>query len=104
MNSRYEDIRKELGFGDMDDKEDNEELKKFIKSTLEWMTKHFMKGFEFLASQLGGNSTAGSSSSSPHVENNTNGEAIFLKSGPHNRPHEFKNQSGPEIPKFLESK
>ena len=63
-----------------------------------------MQGFELLASQLGGKSTPGSSSSSPHNEKKTNGEAFFSKTGPHNRPHEFKNQNGPTIPKFLESK
>ena len=68
------------------------------------MTKHFMQGFELLAIQLGGKSTPGSSSSSPHVENKNNGEAIFWEIGPHNQPHDFKNQSGPTIPKFLESK
>ena len=34
INSMYEEIRKELGFGDMADKEDNEDLKKFIKEYL----------------------------------------------------------------------
>ena len=27
-----------------------------------------------------------------------------MKAGPHNRPHDFKNQTIPTIPKFLESK
>ena len=63
-----------------------------------------MQGFELLVGQLGGKSTPRSSSSSPHVENNTTGEAIFSNTGPHYRPHEFKNQNGPGIPKFLESK
>ena len=63
INSRYENIRKELGFGDIADKEYNEDLKTFIKASLEGMTRHFMQGFKFLASQLGGKSTPGSSSS-----------------------------------------
>ena len=88
----------------MDDKGYNEALNKFIKSSLEGMTKHFMQGFELLASQLGGKSTPGSSSSSPHDEKKTNGEAIFSKTVPHNRPQEFKNQTGTSIPNFLESK
>ena len=75
----------------MDDKEDNEDITTFIKASLEGMTKNFMQGFELLASQLGGKSTPGSSSSSPHVEKKTNGEAIFSKNGARNRTHEFKN-------------
>ena len=66
----------------MDDKEDNEDLKTFIKESLEGMTKHFMQVFELLASQLGGKPTPGSSSSSPHDEKKTNGETIFSKAGP----------------------
>ena len=104
INSKYEEIRKELGFGDMVDKEDNEDLKTFIKASLEGMKKNFMQGFELFASQLGGKSTAGSSSSSPHDEKKTNGETIFSKTGPHKRPHEFKNWTRPAIPMFLESK
>ena len=57
-----------------------------------------------MSSQLGGKSTPRSSSSSPHNEKRTNGEAIFSKIGPHNQPHEFNNQNKSEIPKFLESK
>ena len=69
------------------------------------MTKHFMQGFELLASQLGSKLTPESSSSTPHEERKTHGEeAIFSKTGPHNQPHVFRNQSGPTIPKFLESK
>ena len=88
----------------MDDKENNGDLKTLIESYLECITKHFMQGFELLASELGGKSTPRSSSSSPHVEKKTNGEAIFLKTGPHKKPHEFNNHNGPAIPKFLESK
>ena len=47
------------------------------------MTKHFMQGFELLAIQLGGKSTPGSRSSSPHDEKKANGETIFSKTGPH---------------------
>ena len=61
----------------MDNKENIKEIKTFIKSYLEGMTKHFMQGFELLVNQLGGKSTPGSSSSSPHVEKKTNGETIF---------------------------
>ena len=69
------------------------------------MTKHFMQGLKLLASQLGSKSTPRSSSSTPHDERKTQGEeAIFSKNGPHNRPCDFKNQNGPAIPKFLESK
>ena len=59
-----------------------------------------MQVFKLLASHLGGKSTLASSSSSPHVEKKTNGEAIFSNIGAHNQPHEFKNKNGPEIPKF----
>ena len=55
------------------------------------MTKHFMQGFELLASQLGSKSTQGSSNSTPHDENNTYGEVIFSNTGPQNQPHELKN-------------
>ena len=68
------------------------------------MTKHFMQGFELLAGQLGIKSAPQSSSSTPHDERKTHGESIFLKTGPHNRPHELKNQNGPAIPNFLDSK
>ena len=61
----------------------NEDLKTFIKSYLEGMTKHLMQWFELLAIQLGGKSTPRNSSSSPHDEKKTNGEAIFSNSGPH---------------------
>ena len=88
----------------MGEKDDNEDLKTFFKTNLENMTRNFMQGFELLASQLGGKSTPGSSSSSPHVEKKTNGEAIFSKTGPHNRPHELKNKNGPALPNFLDSK
>ena len=63
-----------------------------------------MQWLEFMASQLESKSTPGSSSSTPHDEGKTHGETIFSKTGPHNRPHELKNQNGPAIPKFLESK
>ena len=53
INSRDEEIRKEIGFGDMVDKEDNEDLKTFIKVSLEGMNKHFMQGFKLLAIKLG---------------------------------------------------
>ena len=59
-----------------------------------------MQIFELLAHQLGGKSTLESTSSSPHDVKNTDGETIFSNTGPHNRPHEFKNQNGPAIPKF----
>ena len=85
----------------MAEKEDNEELKTFIKSDLEGMTKHFMQGFELLGSQLGGKSTPESSSSSPHVEKKTNGEAIFSKIRPHNQPHELKNHVKPPTGSLL---
>ena len=41
-NPSYAEIRKELGFGDMEGKEDNGDLKTFITSDLESMTKHLM--------------------------------------------------------------
>ena len=88
----------------MSHKEDNQDLKNFIKSSLEGMTKILMQGLDLLAIQLRGKSTPKSSSSSPHDEKKTNEEAIFSKNGPHNLPHEFKNKNGPTIPKFLKSK
>ena len=51
----------------MDDKEDKEDLKTFMKSHLEYMTRHFMQGFELLSSQLGTESTPGGSNSTPHA-------------------------------------
>ena len=88
----------------MSDKEDNEDLKTFIKLSVEGKTKHFMQGFELLDSQLGGKSTPGSSSGSPHDEKKTNRETNFLNIGPHNRPHQFKNKNVHAIHKFLDSK
>ena len=69
-NPSYEEIRKELGFGDMEGKEDNGDLKKFITSSLYSMAKHLMQGFELMARQLGSNSAPGSSST-PHDERKT---------------------------------
>ena len=80
----YKEIKAKLGLGDMDEKENNEEIKKLLKVDLEGMTKHFMQGFEYFSSQLRGKSTPESSSSSPHDEKKTHGEAIFSKTGPHN--------------------
>ena len=88
----------------MDEKENNEDLETFMKSDLEGMEKHFMQGFELLASQLGSKSTPGSSSSIPHDEGKTNGETIFSKTGPHKIPLELKNKNGVEIAMFLGSK
>ena len=50
----------------MGDKEDNEDLKKLLKISLENMTRHFMQGFKWLDNQLGGKSTLGISNSTPH--------------------------------------
>ena len=86
VNSEYEKIREKLGIGNMGDKEDIEDLKTFLKTNLENMTRHFMQGFELLASQLRGNSTLGSSNSTPHNEKKTYGEAIFSNIGPHKQP------------------
>ena len=58
---------------------DNEGLKKFIKEALEGMKKHFIQGFEFLASQRRGKSTPESCSSSPHDEKRTNGKPFFQR-------------------------
>ena len=97
-------IKAKLGLEDMGDKENHEDLKTFIKETMEGMSKIFMQGLEFFAIQLMGKSTFGSGSSSAHEERKNHGEAIFSKNRPHNRPHEFINKNGPTIPKFLESK
>ena len=61
----------------MNDKENIEELTKFIMEYLEGMNKIFMQWFEVSSIQLGGNSTPRSSNSSPHDDRKTNGEAIF---------------------------
>ena len=71
---------------------------------MEFMSNNFMQGFELFSSQLMGNSTFKSGSSSPHEERKTHGEAIFPNTRPHNKPHELRNQNGLAIPKFLESK
>ena len=77
VSSFYKEIKEKLGLRDMDEKENNEDLKKSIKSYIEGINKHFMQEFKFLANQLGGKSTPRSNSSSPHDEKKTNGEAIF---------------------------
>ena len=53
VSSLDKEIKEKLGFRDMDDKGDNEDLKKFIKEALECMTKHLMQGFELLGIQVG---------------------------------------------------
>ena len=75
----------------MEEKEDKGDLKKFITSSLESMTKNIIQGFGLLVGQLGSKSTPRSSSSTPHDEGKTNGETNFPKTRPHNRPHDFKN-------------
>ena len=57
-----------------------------------------------MASQLRGKLAVGSRNSLHHEEKKTYGETSFLNTGPHNRPHEFKNRTIPTVPKFLESK
>ena len=52
----------------MDDKRDNEDLKKFIKEALEGMTKQLMQGFELVPKQLMGKLAAGGSRSFHHGE------------------------------------
>ena len=84
--------------------DDKEEFKTFIKSYFDDITKKLMQVFKFMARELGGKLVVGGSSSSHHEEKNTYGENIFSRTGPHNRPHEFKNQTRPTIPNFLESK
>ena len=72
---------------------------------MEGMPKIFIQGLELFVIQLMGEFTFESGSSSPHEERKTHGEeAIFSKARPHNRPHEFRSQSVPTIPKFLQSK
>ena len=61
----------------MNDKENIEELTKFIMEYLEGMNKIFMQWFELLSIQPGGKSAPRSSNSSPHDDRKTNGEAIF---------------------------
>ena len=68
----------------MGDKEDNEDLKKFLKRSVENMTRNFMQWFKFFSIQLGGKSTLGSSNSTPHDEKKTYGKVIFSKNRPHN--------------------
>ena len=68
------------------------------------MKKNFMHGFKLLASQPGSKSTCGSSISTHHDEGKTNEETIFSKTGPHKKPHEFKNKNGLAIPNFLDPK
>ena len=45
VSSFYKEIKAKLGLGDMDEKENSEDLNTFIKSYLECMTKNFMQGF-----------------------------------------------------------
>ena len=66
----------------MGDKEDNEDLKKFLKRSVENMTRNFMQRFKLFSSQLGGNSTLRSSNSTPHDEKKTFGKVILSKNGP----------------------
>ena len=94
-------FRDKLGLEVIDDKGG---FKTFIKSYFYDMTKHLMQGFELMAIQLGGKLETRGSSRSHHQEKNTYGETIFSKIGPHNLPHEFKNQTIPKNPMFLESK
>ena len=89
VSSFYKKIKEKLELGDMDEKENNEDLKKFITSYFDTLTKHLMQGFELMTSQFGSKSVPMNSSSTPHVEGKTNGENNVLKTG----PHEFNNQN-----------
>ena len=66
----------------MGDKEDNEDLIKFLKRSVENMTRNFMQWFKFFSIQLGGKSTLGSSNSTPHDEKKTSSKVILSKNGP----------------------
>ena len=50
VSSFYKEIKEKLGLGDMDHKENNEELNAFIQIDLEGITKIFMQGFKLLSS------------------------------------------------------
>ena len=78
-NPSYEDIRKDLGFGDIEGKEYNGDPKTFITRAIYTMKKHHMQGFELMASQIGSKLVPESSSSTPHVEGKTHGETIFFE-------------------------
>ena len=88
----------------MDEKLNHEEIKTFIKESMEGMYESFMQGLELFSIQHMGKSTFWSGSNSLHWERKAYGEAIFLNTKPHKIPHDFKNQNGNEINKFLESK
>ena len=55
---------------DMDDNIYSQDLKKFIKVSLEGMTKQLLQGFEVMATQLRGKMEAASSRSSHHGKKN----------------------------------
>ena len=87
-------IKDKLGVEFMDE---NEEFKKLMNSYFYNMNNNIINFFELISSQLGGKLAARGSSSSHHEGKKTYGETISLKIGPHNRPHDFKNQN----PQFL---
>ena len=68
------------------------------------VTNPIMQVLKLLAIQIGGKLAAGNSNSSHQGEKKAYGETIFLKTGAHNRPNEFRNQTRPTNPNFLESK
>ena len=68
------------------------------------VTKPIIQGFELLAIQIGGKLAACNSNSSHQGEKKAYGETIFSKTGAHNRPNDFRNQTRPTNPKFLDSK
>ena len=90
-------FRDKLGVEVIDGKE---EFNTFMKSYFDDMTNNIMQGFKLFSIQLGGKMAIGSSNSSHHEEKNTYGETIFSKTGPHNRPHDFKNYIKSTIYKF----
>ena len=65
------------------------------------MTRHRMKVFKLLSTQMGSKGVIGDSSISQSEEKKTMGEHIFSRTEPHNICHDFQSTPRPTVPKFI---
>ena len=97
-----------------EERDEKDEFQNFVKNVLRGLqdisTKIIHSGQEtreFLAKQLGVKDGEGSSIGSQYEERKVMGGSVFSKTGPHNRPLEFREEQKlhprPTMPKFVET-
>ena len=78
-----------------------EEISKDMTQHMVDITQQIEKGFELMASKMGGKGIIGDSGSSQSTKKKTMGEHIFSRTGSHNRPYEFQITPRPSVPNLL---